>query len=923
MSNRTTETGALGRDPSRADATARILSSPIVALVPNSGIQVIDGYIPASLVAATSRRYLEENGANEPGAAAALYPVELEDGILYHPTRHAPLDPSRARLVTGANALEPFLDRWVPLPYLRVLRRDQQGELGLDDGPTNWVRIFITADDGPDTGQTGGYRVAIAVDTALDRGPREIDRPYVAPCEDDARLASTFLCPDEPGLLAWFVSEPWVDDWLSELCRAAGLVRAAPHGATAVKPLAFEHVARYLTLIALLRSAALVPRLRFLDPTGGPTAAIPVDLVLDIGAARTAAILIERGGEDGATDVDTARFLPIRDLSRPTMVHAGPFASRVELVRASFGSEVISRRSGRADAFQWPSLVRIGFEADRLASLPAAHDGVTGLESPRTHLRDVAPSPTLWRTADPTRPDGDGATVVSPLLALLTEAGDVRSRIGARTKPALRARFSRSSTVTFFVAEILAHAVAAINGPIRHGRDMASAAPRRLDRIVVTAPLSLAGDDRRALRERIDAAVDLVSGAMRADPRGRPGPATPEVVIGHNEPLGAQAVYLYDAVTSRLRGLPGDLFATLGRARADHGVHPSLRIGGFDIGANEATLTVVTYESAPNGVILPRVALSETIADSGDRMIEAVATEHILPAIETRLADLGGDGASLQRLLGASGAIGDPAHERERRRFLNRAAIPLARALVCSHLLLGPSHDADEVTLTIGDLATHAAGLAAPAVRWLEGRVAAQGLPAFDLLPTPIGLSHKALAATISRALGPVVTAAGRIVEAYECDLMLVSGWAGQLAEVRSRLLEDLPLRPDRIVAMHACPIGAWYPFRTASGRIGDGKPMVAVGTALLARGIESAVPFDTGAVRQPGETNHLARLTDAIRTVETRRLLAFGAQGEAGVDPATVSLSDSRVAAPGPGERTDNSRRQSKPARNPRVRPQ
>lgn len=89
------------------------------------------------------------------------------------------------------------------------------------------------------------------------------------------------------------------------------------------------------------------------------TPPVQVDLVLDLGHARTCGILIEEHPGQGLALSD---FYPLalRGLSRPECLHEKPFESRVEFVRPSFGRDAVSRRSGRAAAFVWPSPVRVG-----------------------------------------------------------------------------------------------------------------------------------------------------------------------------------------------------------------------------------------------------------------------------------------------------------------------------------------------------------------------------------------------------------------------------------------------------------------------------------------------------------------------------------------------------------------------------------
>ncbi|MDE8731324.1 virulence factor SrfB, partial [Desulfovibrio desulfuricans] len=77
-------------------------------------------------------------------------------------------------------------------------------------------------------------------------------------------------------------------------------------------------------------------------------------------------------------------LLELRDLSQPEHIYSDPCETRVEFVDAAFGNDALSRRSGRqTPAFAWPSAVRIGPEAARLASQAVCAEGTTGMSSPK------------------------------------------------------------------------------------------------------------------------------------------------------------------------------------------------------------------------------------------------------------------------------------------------------------------------------------------------------------------------------------------------------------------------------------------------------------------------------------------------------------------------------------------------------------
>ena len=65
-------------------------------------------------------------------------------------------------------------------------------------------------------------------------------------------------------------------------------------------------------------------------------------------------------------------------LSQPQHVYAEPFESRLEFAQANFGKDNWSAKSGRSNAFIWPTFARVGKEASRLASCRKGTEGPSG-----------------------------------------------------------------------------------------------------------------------------------------------------------------------------------------------------------------------------------------------------------------------------------------------------------------------------------------------------------------------------------------------------------------------------------------------------------------------------------------------------------------------------------------------------------------
>ena len=154
-------------------------------------------------------------------------------------------------------------------------------------------------------------------------------------------------------------------------------------------PYVLEHLAYYLTWLEVVRMALNDLAAQVINPDRDTP--VDVDLVLDIGNSRTTGILVETLPQR-ITNLNDSYLLELRDLSQPEHIYADPFETRVEFVDAAFGNDAFSRRSGRlSPAFAWPSSVRIGPEAARVATQAVCAEGTTGMElAPRLELEDRA-----------------------------------------------------------------------------------------------------------------------------------------------------------------------------------------------------------------------------------------------------------------------------------------------------------------------------------------------------------------------------------------------------------------------------------------------------------------------------------------------------------------------------------------------------
>lgn len=832
----------IGSDPVRMDSVlpedivremGLLEPRPPAVLAPDSALQFFDRTIREAAAAAVAERWLECDGEGADGVS--LHQVALDErGVLRHPLTGAIEPPERSWVVDGRAALEAFAGAWLPVPYLRV---GPDGTVAGADGPTNWARVYVHAANAPNASRF--WHIVLALDTAIEGHPDlaagERASAVTAPTPDDVAAGTIFAFSADVNDIADFVVEPWVDDWLVEQMKEHRR-RSDTAGGAAAATAKLDHLAHYLTLLAVLAACADLPDVRFrAAPTGRAAAAVgEIGLVLDIGATRTTALL----AADTAEGRQALRHLPVRDLAEPWRVHEGLMTSRLRFSRAVFGREVYSRWSGRTNAFHWPSLVRVGREAARLAGEQDATDALTGLSSPIRHVCDDAPSRHLWRFAERS-PAGTARRlpiVAGSLLEHVDEAGAVLDP----TKPrpaATRPRFSRASVLTFFVAELVLQAVAAVNAPGFALGPHPGELPPALTRVVVAVPTAMQEAERERLRQRVGDAVTLVWRAMGWDKPagGRAARPMPEVCLAGDATLMCQIAFVANEVEHKFRGRARAWFDIVGKPRTETGPGRVLRIATLDVGGATTSLAITGFDAGSTALATQPLAL-EAFRIGGEDVAKALIEEVLVPAVTQRLAEakLADARLFLKELFasvphGRASRLGD-----FKRRFVSELAEPAALALLREQEVLAANMDDRPAERTLRELIGARIGDTIAAADAFDQIAAEEGAELFQVLDTPVTFTAGEVTAIAARVLGPMLRHAVRAMRGYDCDIVLVGGGLGRLSVVREALLAGMPARPDRIVAMHQYRMGAWYPGLTASGCIEDAKSLPAVGAALV-----------------------------------------------------------------------------------------
>lgn len=852
-----------------------------ITLVPHSGVQFLPFPFDVQAAPRGTRSFIERHRPDRLGPGG-LPDVQLLPGD--HETDPAGEPPHRAGAgddeydVSSARALQTFVGRWVPMPFFALRPgRGPDGSPLFDQGPSNWARACLFPAEPAAPGHS--HTLVLAFDTQLASGPR--GAVYDAPSREDALNEREFALAHRFDDLGWFFRDERTDavsntvtdyqEWLSAWLE--GVFHDSKRAERPGRPFdsdslehRLEHVARYIAFVGFVERVVRPGTVKLIDTVSDEPFARPVavDLVLDVGNSRTCGILIESHANEAQVDLGNSMALQLRDLSRPDRTTSEPFESHVELTQADFGPESLSRRSGRARAFLWPSLVRVGPEATRLRAEAEGTERTSGLSSPKRYLWDTGAVPQPWSFQPGDYPDPDMPPLIQRAAArYLNPRGDVLSEVARDRKlyaglAASRAEatdldgmltrmtFSRSSFFTFMVGEVVVQALSMINSPgTRRTRAFADA-PRRLNRLILTLPTAMPVREQRIMRSRVEGALSLIWDLMGWRDMQSSILKPPELIVRWDEASCVQFVYLYSEIARKSGGDAQSFFELAGRprARAEAGrptadPEPSLRIASVDIGGGTTDLMITTYHVDGRVEIKPSQTFRESFRVAGDDVLRAVVERCVLPAVERHLAARGlpEPRAHLAERFGGNRADMSEQDKHGRQQFVSRVLRPIGLDLLAAYEAVESEVGAAE-SRTVAELvaAGRLAAVPAAVAAYLGGGAARRaGVEiALDALAIPFDVA--AVRDAVTAVLGDVFGNVAEALSHFDPDVVLLAGRPSRLPATVDLVVDRLAVAPDRVLPLHRYRVGSWYPFKTRDNtRISDPKTATVVGGMLCA----------------------------------------------------------------------------------------
>lgn len=826
-----------------------------VTLIENSGIQFLDfGLIP-QWQESSAGRFVRQT-ANGP-LLRVNYDVIPGKFTLAGEKGTAPEVVKPETTLSLSHSLQVLDNLWLPLPFLRVNATGMASA-----GPDNWARIQIRSLVEPDSaGNT--LRVTMAFDTKIITSADK--ERSLAPDLGDISNGTRFALAWCDNGLNEFLDQTWVDGWLREVfCDFYRDDPAMDADALARALKLFEYQGHYLNILEMVGRQLAVPEVRIVTATLHAEA-IPVDLVLDVGNTHTCGILIEDHGAENDGFRQTSE-LQIRSLSEPHLVNTPMFTSRLEFSEARFGKQHCSLESGRHDAFIWPSIVRVGDEAHRLACQRLGIEGESGISSPRRYLWDNSPAHQNWRFSQlNARTQREPQATALPLMNLMNDDGQPLYTLPIEERlPVFSAQYSRSSLMTLMLCELLAQALMQMNSVgSRQKMDHANA-PRQLRNLILTLPSAMPKPERELFRLRMQEAVGLVWKALDWHPADADFSAAqsqqqskrpiPQVQMEWDEATCGQLVWLYHEAIVNYTGQTEQFFATLARAdrlsgdSAEDG--KTLRVASIDIGGGTTDMAIVQYQldegRGRNVKITPRLLFREGFKVAGDDVLLDIIQHSVLPSLQHALQRAGvADTAALMQKLFGEG------HRQESQGILRQQTtlqlfIPLGHAILAFWEKYGEETPNAILETTFGELLPQP--LTDNVINYIQQAVQQAAVPnsaTFDIMTVPLqadlALLQEALVSGKFALTSPLQSLC-EVINLYCCDVLLITGRSGALPGIQAQLRHLQPVPVNRMIWLDNYPTQPGCPFSDSDAG-GAPKSTAAVGAMLYSLASDLRLP--------------------------------------------------------------------------------
>ena len=711
--------------------------------------------------------------------------------------------------------LENYLDCWLPAPFYEI---DQTGNFKL--GPYNWCRFKIH----PVFQENGVLRahLLLAFDTHAVYGTNDDYKECPSFLSENDKLFG--LCSNSDKLIDYCSGKnDWIRLYLMKLVYNTDDINKIPPQ----QKYKYSFLASYYMLISYLAKEAGLPNIRLIRDRDQEEE--NVEMIVDIGNSRTSAILFENA------DFTKVASLKLQNFSNPLLKNGqlnrveDSFSMRLAFSKVDFGGNMEG-----STQFTWPSLVRLGQEAEYLSheaiNVSFTKQTLSTYSSPKRYLWDYSPREDEWRFVN-LGESQDLPPILKGVSNYFNYDGTIEED-GYGTG----ANYSRKSLMTFAFMEILAQASSQVNSHEYREYNGNLNKPRRINKIILTCPTTRSQFEQKSLHSSLEDAIFVLNKFYNNIDSSRvPMEISIEPKLSKDsndntpwifdEATCSQFVYLYSILTERYKNMTKEFFSIYGKDNS------TLTVGTLDIGAGTSDVTICSYEyneSKPSQ-LKPIPMFWDSFDYAGDDMLRVLINNILIESedgvIQKELSKLGYDQSQIySRLFDFFGKDHNRLSFKDRmirRDFNIQVSVPIMYYFL--NLLSEGEHfreisheeifSRQEPSQVVVDAFNDKMGLDLKSIRWT-----------FD---------SKVMSKHIEHAMDALLENIATIMYAYKCDIVLLSGRPSSLKIIRDIFLKYFAVTPDRLISLNKFCIGHWYPFADRNGYLCDSKSVVPVGAMI------------------------------------------------------------------------------------------
>jgi hypothetical protein len=297
----------------------------------------------------------------------------------------------------------------------------------------------------------------------------------------------------------------------------------------------------------------------------------------------------------------------------------------------------------------------------------------------------------------------------------------------------------------------------------------------------------------------------------------------PKLIMNYDEALGAQLPIIYSEIV-KLGGSGGGWIQLVGRPDAEG--DSRARVMSIDIGGGTTDYAIFEYKDllhqADKTALECQMLFNDSSQTAGDILVKRLIEEMLLPKLGQRFRS----DPRKRKLFEALFRVSHGDDTESWSRITRLVFIPkINQWLSRWGKGLEPQSSSFEDNIPVLD---------PEALEQLNCYAHDAGLTdtlwEMDFL---LPYSHSEMETIARHLFRPLFEILSRIVTAFGVDMIILSGKPSEIPALRALITEVIPLLPSRIIPVKDYQVGTWYPYQT-TGRIYDAKTVTASGVALL-----------------------------------------------------------------------------------------